>query len=625
MKRIPTAVLIVAALALLVVSGAGTFATSPAAGASRAPHEVLAPLAPSRTAAAATPSAGSCPTPGGSPNWAYSAFFDDAVVNFWVPGSPGLDGSNFQTVPCNNVIPTYSNGFWMNVTTNVPIQSAIVKVWGTSWPTPGNPTPDIPGFTAANVVSESMYVEPPTFQRASFYFNVYRYFWPGSQVYFNITLSSTNASPSTIYSAATSGNHWLPIPWSGGVNNATWEFYVASPFAETPTPGLANFSQDIAVSTSPSVLSTPAFEPNRDQTLQIMLNSINYSGVLNPIPRAQGTFTLSGNETGVYYQNFGPNNHSSMILDTPLGPYPGTEVQFNITAWLPWEGGAIDRVYSPVYTFNWSSQGGWWDATGGLLTNLVLNSTPDVTSSSSATALPTGTAVNLTIHEPTQNVTISSASIHFRYADGDGVHYGDLPMTAINKNTSYTIIPGLPPGAGLLFSVEAKDIFGNPIASGNYSYTEAGSTGTTLPSGYGLFYFEAVDLSTGALVPNLNYTLSNDTWSEQKVGTSLGFAVPTPVGGNGELPVAYGSYVVTVRAFGQVQTWSGVVSSADPPRVTFYLTSAPVGAQYAAPLPALTVAAAIGLIGASIAAIPVVMWFKERRRKAEAEQRRISL
>lgn len=613
------------AVAVLVLAGVGFAALFPSPGAAKAPVRVDAPIAAAHPTTAARPATGACPTPGGTPNWAYTSFFDDAVVNFWVPGSPSLDGSNFQTVPCNNVIPTYTNGFWMNVTTNVPITSAIIKVWGTSWPTPTNPSPDITDFGPENPVGEAMYIEPPNFERASFYFNVYRYFWPGSQVYFNITLSSTNASPSTIYSADTSSNHYLPIQWSGGVNNATWEFYVASPFAETPTPGLANFSQDIAVSTTPSVLTSPAFEPNRVQTLQIQLASINYSGVLNPIPRAEGQFTLSGNITGVYYQYFGPNNHTVMTLDTPLGPYPGTHVQFNITAYLPWEGGAIDRIYSPVYSFNWSNQGGWAQSSNGLTANLLLNSTPDVTGTSSTTALSTGTPVNITIDELTPNITIGSAGVHFRYADANGVSYGEIPMIPVTKNISYALIPGLPPGSGVVFSVQAKDIFGNPIASGNYSYTEGGSTGPTLQSGYGMFYFEAINLATGALVPNINFTVANDTWSEAKVGTPLGFAAPIPASGVGELAVAYGTYTVTVHAFGQSQSWTGTVSSADPFVVTFYLTSAPVNELVSVPLPTLTVAAALGLVGAALAAWPVVSWFRERRKKAEAEQRRISL
>ena len=582
---------------------------------------------PAASVAAATPSSQVCQTPGGAPNWQTASFFSDAAVSFWTPGSPSLSGQNFKIVPCNNVIPTYTNGFWVNVTTNVALSVAQVTIWGTGWPAPNAPPPDIKGFSPATPAKFSMAIAPPFFRTASFYFNDYRYFWPGSQVYFNITLSTTQASPATIYSANTLGGTYEPIQWSGGFNNATWGFYVASPFAPQP-PGLTavNFSNVIAVSTSPTVLTTPAYAPNPKQTLQIFLDSLNFSGApAIPIPAAQGTFSLSGAVTGVYYQNFGPINHTHLELNTPLGPYPGTRVSFNMTCWLPWEGGAIDRIYSPTYTFNWSDNGSWWNPTGGLAANLIISSFPDVISSPTGNVLATGTPVNISVHSWLQNVTIGSASIHFRYVDTNGVTLGTIPMVAASENTSFAILPGLPPSAGVVFSVVAKDIYGNPISSGNYSYSESGALALGLPPGYGLFFFEAIDLGTGQLVPSLNFTVSNDTWSETSNGYVLGFGNPQPVSGFGYLPTAYGTYVVTVRAFGQTQTWTGSVSTQNPFVVVFYLASQPVSPTYATPVPSLTISAVGGLVAAGIAMVPISNWFRERRRKAEAEQRRITL
>jgi hypothetical protein len=605
-------------------------AAADAAGASSA----AAPLGAGSPVAApasgsSTPSGQVCQTPGGAPNWQSSNFFTDAAVTFWTPGNPSLSGQNFLVVPCNNNLPTYTNGFWMNVTTNVELTVATVTIWGTSWPTATDPQPDLKGFAPATPAVFAMSITPPFYRTASFYFNDYRYFWPGSQVYFNITLSTTQASPSTIYSANPLSQYYEPIQFNGGVNNATWGFYVASPFAPTP-PGLApvNFSNIIGVTTSPTVLSSPAFEPNPKQTVEVTLTSLNVSGgPAIPIPEAQGTFTLTGAVTGVYYADFGPANHTVLTLTQPLGPYPGTEVQFNMTCWLPWEGGALDRIYSPTYTFNWSANGSWWDPTGGLTgpDNLNLTSVPDVTSSAPPHVLATGTAVNVTIHEPIENVSIGSAAVHFRYVDPNGVTLGTIPMIAENANTSYVVLPGLPSGAGVTFSVVAKDIYGNPLSSGNYSYTESGPLATALQAGYGLFYFEAIDVATGQLVQNLNFTIANSTWSESSYGYDFGFANPVPVSGSGYLPVSFGTYTVTARAFGQTQTWTGTVSTQTPFVIVFYLTSAPVQPTYAAPIPALTWAPVIGIAGAAVASWPISNWFRERRRKAEAEQRRISL
>ncbi|MCI4335903.1 MAG: hypothetical protein L3K17_01720 [Thermoplasmata archaeon] len=591
-------------------------------------------------AATSHPSAtGSCPTPTGTPIWNSPSFFSDALVNFYVPGDPALNNSNFQTEPCpTNVIPTYLNGFWMYVTSNVALQNANVTIWGTSWSTPGNFQPDVPNFAPATPRVMPMYLEPPYYHTAAFYFNIYEFFWPGSQIYFNITLQTIQASPGTIRS--TESTHNVPVPFSGGVNNATWGFYVADPwgagnFAETDE----NFSQDIAVSTTPSVLTTPAFQPNPKQTLQITLTSINPSGgKVTPIPMAEGTFTLTGpGNGGVYYQYFGPTNHTTMQLVLPLGPYPGTRVQFNITAWLPWEQstngqvGAIDRIYSQIYSFNWSSQGGWWAPTQGVSGNLQLSITPNVnaTGVGKTTTYLTDTPVNVTIHSPIENVTISSAAIQFRYSDANGFTTGAITMSAITKNTSSAILPGLAPGGTVVFSVTAKDVFGNPVSSGNYSYTETGPVNPTVlpvPAGYGLFFVEALDLSSGQLVSNVNYSISNSTWSEHGRGSLFGFAAPVPIGGVGYLPVSWGGFTVTLTAFGNTETYTFTVASATPFTVVFYFASQPITPNTSVSLgTSLTLPAVAGLVGAAVVSLPVVGWFRERRRKAEAEQRRVTL
>ncbi len=627
-------VALVAILALLPLGASG-----PATGALPAPTVVrgtvagsaapmTSPLVPAGvTSRSVTPASAASPaspvgcpdTPGGTPNWNGNPnFFADAVVNVAVPGQPGLSGQSFAIAPCSNTIPTYENGFWVNVSTNVPITQGFVTVWGTSWPTPTNPAPDVPGFGASSPVQLPMYVNPPLRHTASFYVNVYRYFWPGSQVYFNISLQSTNASPSTIYS--TNSAHIQPYRWSGGVDNWTWAFSVASPFSST------NFSQDIAIATTPSVLGSPSYAPNDHQQFQITLTSVNASGgVALPIPQAIATVRLSGRSSGTFSDAFGPANHTIQTLLNPVGPYPDTHVSFNITAWFPWEGGSIDRVYSLAYSFNWSDQGGFADPSGGLASNLWVNITPSLAGLGPAPVLAAGTALNVSIHSPVPNITIASAAIHYQYTDANGEADGVLPMAFVNANTTYAILPGLPPGGAVTFSIIAKDIHGNPVASGNYSYSEAAPLGVSLAPGYGLFFFEVIDVGADRLVSGVNFTISNDTWSETGVGSPLGFAAPIPVTGGGYLPVAFGVYSVTVSAFGQSQTWSGTVSDQNPFVVLFYLTSRPVGATYAAPIVGLTVPAGVGIVGAAIAMVPVRNWFKERRAKAEAEQRRISL
>jgi hypothetical protein len=246
------------------------------------------------------------------------------------------------------------------------------------------------------------------------------------------------------------------------------------------------------------------------------------------------------------------------------------------------------------------------------------------------TTLPTGTQVNVTIHEPTQNVTFGQAQVRVTYTDSAGVATAVLPMTRIGDNTSFALIPGLPSGGTVAFYLIVKDIFGTPLASGNWTYTEtgtpaAGPGGLVLAAGYGLFFYEAVDLSTGRLVSFLNYTLANATWSETRQGTALGFAAPTPLAGTGYLPVTFGTYVVTIHAFNQTQSATVSVSSSTPFDLIFYVASGAVAQTSWVQQTTFTIPAILGLGAAALAFVPVSAWFRERRKKAEQEQRRITL
>jgi hypothetical protein len=627
---------VVALAALFVGSGMATLLAGPGNGSDLSPPAPTLRWAPTQSAVApataghavttsghAVPSSPSCPTPQNQVIWSDSKFFDDVHVAFAVPGDAALSGSHFQTVPCTNTVPTYVNGFWMNISTNVPITKAYVYIWGVSWPQPLDKTPPVPGFSPVTPRIIPMIVQNPTRQNAYFYFNVYRFFWPGSTVYFNVSVESANATPSTIYSADRFNGIWDPIFYEGGfTNNATFAFYVASPFPSSV------FQNDINISTSPDIFATPAADPNPFQQLQVTLRSLGPGGALGlPIPEAWLYISASGNTT---FENrvvpFGPANHSIMQLTRLLGPWPSTRVSFNVTAWLPWEGGAIDRIYSNVYSYNWSTGGGWAFPRGGLESNLQFNTTPNVFPNPGRVTLFTGTPVNISIHEIAENITIRSAEVDFHYSDSSGGLSGVLPMHLSTNNTSFAVIPGLPSGGVLTFSVTAKDVFNNPTSSGNVSYLEAGPLGPSIPAGYGLFFFEAIDIAqAGSLIPSLNFTLSNDTWSETTSAYTLGFGAPLPVSGPGYLPVAFGTYTLTVRAYGGSQVATFTVINGTPFTIVFFLTNGPVQPTAVVPVGAIAAPAVGGLIAAAVIVWPVSNWFKERRAKAEAEQKRISL
>jgi hypothetical protein len=579
---------------------------------SPAPHSVRAVPAGPQKSSDATPA-------GGPRGWSSSDFFTDVAVDFSGPGGQGLSGP-FQTEPFENTVPLTTLGFWMNLTALAPIVSANLNIWSTQWSSTGA-TIATSGFSPTSPRLVPLLVNQTDPARASFFFNDYRFFWPGSTVWFNATVTGFNSTPSIVNSAA---NDSVPVPYPGGfVNNATWSFTVASPWAST------NFSNDIAIATTPSVLGSPSYEPNPNQTLAVEIRAIDLGGTLTPIPRAALSYQvyLNGSIT-TFSEPFGPVNQTSMALLQSIGPYRGGTISFNVSAWLPWEGGIIDRIISPQFSFSWSNAGGWWHPLQGLTANLALAIAPSIPTSQPGVAvpiLPTAAPVNVTLHEPIENVTISSSQVDFTFRDNGLSHSGSLIMNRLSANTTSAVLPGLPPGAEMTFYLVAKDIYGNPVSSGNYSYEEAGPTAPPLPSGQGLVFVEVLDLSGGGLISGFGYTLSNTTWSVSGAANVDGFAIPLLPGSSTPVDLAFGSYFLTVHAFGGNQSATVVLSPSSPtPTVVFYGESYPLPILTTGFLPVDSIAGALGLLAAAIITLPLVRWYEERRARLEEEQRRVT-
>lgn len=597
------AVVVAVAVVFLLV-GSASFAVGPASrpGASRAPvggasSQLLQPTAGVQ-----------------QPLWGSSNFSHDVQVTFALPGDPSF-ASQFSTEPIINNVPEYANGFWMNISTDKPLIYANVTIWGTEWPVQNRHAP-IPSYPPQAPRTEQMLVNSTQPNTASFYFNDYRFFWPGDTVYFNLTLTGLGATPAVIYSTN-------PYAYPDGLGlTASWIFNVQGPWVSE------NFSNSIEVTTQPNVFTTPRYSPNPLQPLQIILTALAPPGLsVGTIPVARLNYTVDqqGSST-TRTADFGPFNHTTVELVNPIGPYPNSTVNFSIEAWLPWEGGAIDPLYSIVYSMNWSIHGGWSFPNQGLLANLILSTDPSVLAPSNG-VVGVGTPVNITLHESQENITIGSAQVNFNFIDGQGARSGYMAMSALNPNTSYAVMPGLPPGSSVTFFVSAKDIFGTPVFSRNYSYSAGSLPATPYPRGREMFFIEALDISGTGLVAGLSFTISNATWSETDKGTTLGFAAPLiPHGSDTQLiQLGYGVYSVEITAFGRGHSATVTLSNSTPFTILFYVASGPVAENAVSSLPAVPIGAVIGLAGAVLALAFVWPWFRERRKKAEEEQRRITL
>jgi hypothetical protein len=600
-----TAVLLLALVSIPVLPGSATPAAPRAAG------NVLP---------AGHPASGACPTPTISPHWGATLFDSAVLVNVSVSGYPGLSGPNFQTVPCTNTLPSNAEGMWVNLSTNVAIRDAVITIWATGWPTPSASLPSPPGFFPAKPATLPLVLSGGADRSAAFYLNAYRYFPPGTTVYFNLSVNASSGSPPEVFS---NSSYHEPERLDGVVDWASWKFTVA-PAWFSPT-----FGEDIGLATSPPTNGTgTSFDPNPQQTLQIDLTSLRppTGGAPPPIGVAELFFNItSGPEAGGPYDElFQPINRTAVNLSTPLGPFPNGSIRFQVVAWGLWAGSRVDPIWSPVESVNWSDRGGWWYPGAGLSANLnIVTSTPLVPNVTATIAVEA--PVNVTVHSPRPNVTIAAASLAFRYADAEGHVDGVLPMRSAGPNTSFAELPGLPSGGTLSFSIVARDIYGTSVSSGNYSYTETAAPVNLTPAGTGIAVVEVVDVSTGLLVPSVPVTFANGSWSGSSVGTPFGFASPaSPAGGPGPYPLSFGTYHVAVTAFGRTLTGALLLNGTGPTVLVFDVASATVPADvYATPL-AFPVAGGIALLAATAMVVLLVPWYGARRRQLEAEKRRVA-
>ncbi len=579
--------------------------------------------------AGATPLLSTC---GGATNWVSGSdeFFTDVNVCFSVPGSPSPP--YMPTVPENGTIPEYAPGFYVNVSTNVRILTADICLWATEWPEPGVGAQAVPNFDPADWDSSDCFLmvagapsvggtptgNPDT---ASYYVDCYKYFFPGDYLSFYITVTSNLGevdSNKQVSVAEDYNTGYDTVP--------TWEAAVEAPFAST------NFTGDVRVATTPSVLTTPAFDPNPDQTTQVYLTSFNASGgPATPIPAANATvgILLPGSGIGYAYSDyiFGPANNTTMWLTTPIPKQVGgTIVTISITIFLYWDGlSRIDEVTSQTYNFTTSMGGTFPEPNSPLEENAQISTYPNVLTPGE-TYLPTGTPVNVTVHEARENVTFDGAEVDFQFHDHGASVLGSVPMKAISLNTSYAVLPGLPPSSSLTFSVVARDISGNPDSSGNYTYAENGTSVPTPPTFTGFFYVEVYDVATNELLPGRNFTISNLTWFQ---GTQTNFmgvgTLQIGVGGQ-PLFLAYGSYLLTVHALGVTVARQVEINSPTPFTVVFYVSTGTVALlTHTPPSVLFEISGTFGLVAAAGTVFVFRPWFKDRRAKAEAEQRRVTL
>ena len=141
-----------------------------------------------------------------------------------------------------------------------------------------------------------------------------------------------------------------------------------------------------------------------------------------------------------------------------------------------------------------------------------------------------------------------------------------------------------------------------------------------------MFFVEVYDVGAQTLVPSANFTVQNASWSENASTAPMGFGKLLAPGAGTYVFLSDGNYIVTVHVFGETIVRTVPVTDSDPFTVVFYVSSTTVTTVASSPAPmTFAVAGVIGLVAGAVSSYPILIWYKERRAKAEAEQRRVTL
>jgi hypothetical protein len=368
---------------------------------------------------------------------------------------------------------------------------------------------------------------------------------------------------------------------------------------------------------------------------------------------------------------------------TPLtGSYPATTVRAEIPPSLftnasekvEWEITAYDMngysMTSTNYTDLVSSQGIFPSSNFSLDCNLTTNPAKIGTELPNGTLPSTGEyptvelaqVVKVTITSVMPNVTIASAMIYLRIdfapVGAGSTGYNQTAVESLKKVTLtqyYYNIQPLNPGTNVSFFVRAWDFNDNEVTSRTYYYYVPA---VPLPEslGQGFFYVEVYDNSTQHYVTGANVTIYGEDGAIRIITkTNAGLAYPNLTGNSTP------AFLPANTTYSLVVSWGGFSVSGEPAgtdslRTSFYLThrmnstaTLLKGGNYIvqekgdiiyfalnvpAPPPTFSnsnpawfayVTGGVGLLAVTAIFVPVYMMWMDMKKKAEAEEKRITL
>jgi hypothetical protein len=243
--------------------------------------------------------------------------------------------------------------------------------------------------------------------------------------------------------------------------------------------------------------------------------------------------------------------------------------------------------------------------------------------------------VNVTLSSQNATTAIAYAYVFFNETYNGQVLNGLVLMNEVNSTVFYTgdgtqpedpaDLGPFPPGTNITFFVLAYDELGCPIRSLSYSFH---TVVAPLPpkNGRTFFYVAVYDSGTGDYIPNVPVNISNNTWWDLTQTNIFGVAWPNASYSTTPLYLTYGYYNVTVTYDGFTQSVEYDLTPTSNKTLTFDFNSIhPIVVVYAAATAGFSPQLILGTVVAGATAVPIALVWSEQRRKAAAEEKRITL
>ena len=494
--------------------------------------------------------------------------------------------------------------------------------------------------------------------------------------WYQVNISATSGGGANFF-AGMQITWWIEISYNITANG-TGESHVFSPHFQyryggawpySPYPGTAQYAGTRAASQDVNLTVTPS-SPNWNDALNMSLSTTAadtvtgatigsaWVDVTEYLPNGslatQGTvvFPATTKTTGVGVTS------TWAVLPASWAQVENATVSYSVTIFDAYG----DRVVTPAANYTVGGNGSF---NSGIFTDdLALSTTPPeiVTGSLGNVTVNPGQSVGVDLVSANPTTSISAARIVITVSI-PLLHEVSTETVPMVRNTSthwMGKIPAMPIGVSVSFLVDAWDFNQRLEVSPSLTYavpdllTYVG----TIPGNDAFFYVAVYDNGTGSWVSNATVQVRSATDLYNTVGrTVFGLAYPNqtrstfvplllpanlsytltvtdpafqPPGARSSGPIVVNvSAVHSMSARQTLAVGDGYIVVQEGNLFLFWLNatapSAPVSPSLGSTSLSASVAAVLGVVAASAAALPIVYWWAEIRNRRAAEERRITL